>query len=216
MDPWSVCGWGHIGLAFARYRAAYQVCGAGEYGEAEAAARKAIELAASDGAVKAAALRNLGRIQAARLQWDEAEKSFNEAGQLLPDNREVRSWLDELEIRKAIPPKLVEAAKKAMVGEVLTAKDTAGLDQRHISWLENAPMVRHGRRLNTAVADWFYYCDGSPLSPHGTVDPNASRNPVQKGTPDFENAQYLRNLRSQLRASSPKAPATAAGNPFGD
>jgi tetratricopeptide (TPR) repeat protein len=193
-EAWSV-------LAFARYRLAYDICGRGDYASAEEAGRKALELNPTP-TVKSSALRNLGRIATARLAWDEAESLFNQARAVTPDNREVKSWLAEFNLRKSPRPEMMAAVAKALAGELLTEDDTKSLVIDEVPFLMNALLARHGRRMNSAVQDWFFFCDGTPVQNHPTVDPNVSRDPIRKGTPDFDNVKFLQDLRKRLKSGA--------------
>jgi tetratricopeptide (TPR) repeat protein len=193
-EAWSV-------LAFARYRLAYDICGRGDYASAEEAARKALELNPTP-AVRSSALRNLGRMATARLAWDQAEALFNQAKSATPDNREVKTWLGELNVRKNPRAELLAGVSKALAGELLTEDDTRSLVIDEVPFVMNALLARHGRRMNAAVQDWFFFCDGTPLQNHPTLDPNVSRDPIRKNTPDFDNVKFLQELRKRLKSGA--------------
>ena len=197
IDPGCAEAWSVLG--FATYRAAYDICGRGDYTGAEQAARKALDLA-TDPQVKASAARNLGRIASARNNWDEAERMFAEARVANPDNKEAKSWSDELVVRKNVRQELLAAVTKALSGEMLTDDDMKSLTAEELGFLINAPLARYGRRLNTGAQDWFYYCEGSPLQNRPAFDPNASRDVAKKGTPDLENMKLVQALRKQRKA----------------
>ena len=150
-------------LAFARYRRAYTPCSADDYGSAEEAARRALELARDD-ETKAASLRNIGRILAARSRWVEAQQQFEASLKLAAKNREAQTWLEDVIIAGQGPrPGLLGAAGKAIRGEALDATELSGLTKAELRWVANAPVARQGRVLNRAPQDWFFFCDGSPL-----------------------------------------------------
>jgi Flp pilus assembly protein TadD len=150
-------------LAFARYRRAYAPCSADDYGSAEEAARRALELARDDG-TKAACLRNMGRILAARSRWAEAQQQFEASLKLAAKNREAQTWLEDVIIAGQGPrPGLLSAAGKAIRGETLDATELSGLTKAELRWVANAPLARQGRILNRAPQDWFFFCAGSPL-----------------------------------------------------
>jgi hypothetical protein len=191
-EAWSI-------LAYARYRLAYDICGAGDYGAAEEAARKAIALA-SEPPIKAAATRNLGRIAAARLNWDGAERLFGEAKTLNPDNREAKMWSDELSVRRAARPVFLAAVAKVLAGELLTDGDLAPITAEEVTLLINAPLARLGRRLNSGTEDWFYFCDGSPVQNRPKMNPGAPRNPVAKKSADDGNMKMVAAFRKRLHS----------------
>ena len=197
IDPGCAEAWSVLG--FATYRAAYDICGRGDYASAEQAARKALELG-TDPEVRASAARNLGRVASARNHWDEAERIFAEVRVSNPDNKEAKSWSDELAVRKNVRQELFAAVTKALSGEMLTDDDIKSLTAEELGFLINAPLARHGRRLNTGAQDWFYYCEGSPLQNRPAFDPNASRDVAKKGTPDLENMKLVQALRKQRKA----------------
>ena len=153
-------------LAFARYRRAYTPCSADHYGSAEEAARRALELARDD-ETKAASLRNIGRILAARSRWVEAQQQFEASLKLAAKNREAQTWLEDVIIAGEGPrPGLVGAAGKAIRGETLDATELSGLTKAELRWVANAPLARQGRILNRPPQDWFFFCAGSPLGTH--------------------------------------------------
>ena len=150
-------------LAYARYRREYTPCSADEYGSAEEAARRALELARDDG-TKAASLRNMGRILAARSRWAEARQQFEGSLKLAAKNREAQTWLEDVIIAGQGPrPGLLGAAGKAIRGDALDATELSGLTKAELRWVANAPLARQGRVLNRAPQDWFFFCNGSPL-----------------------------------------------------
>lgn len=185
-------------LAYARYRAAYTVCGGGNYDEAEAAVRKALSLPAQV-EVRASALRNLGRIQAARLRWAEAEALFKESLQAAPDSASARNWLAGLAVVQAPSTALVGAVSAALRGEELTAADIQELTVGELAFVIGAPSARFGRRMNEAAQDWLFFCNGSPVGDHPTIDPMCVRDPLRKGTVDWQNRLLATERRRQLR-----------------
>jgi Cytochrome c biogenesis factor len=185
-------------LAYVRYRSSYDICGRGDYSSAIEAARKALSLDQSP-KIRAAILRNIARIAAAQLKWDEAERLLNESLSLDPGSHEAQSWLGDLGVAKNPRPEFVAAVEKVMAGEIIVEDDIASFSYAEMTNLLNAPLARNGRRLNAGPADWMFFCDGSPIGEHAKIDPNASRNPVRKGTPDFENMRIITAARKQLK-----------------
>ena len=194
-EAWSV-------LSYARYRFAYDICGRGDYTAAEAAGRRALELS-PDPPVRAAALRNLGRIAAAQLRWPDAERNFTEALAIAPTNGEAKSWLSDLGVTKDVGTLQTAAIGKVMSGTLLTGSDVDGLTLDDTAILLNALLARHGRRLNSGPMDWYFYCDASPLQTRAALDPSSVRDPVAKGTVDWDNQKFLHTLRRELRAKTP-------------
>jgi len=189
-------------LAYLRYRIGYDVCGRGDYSLAIQAAKNALSMEAPS-KVRAAAMRNMARIAAAQLRWEDAERLLTESLSLDRGNREARSWLDDLAIRKAPRPEFLSAIRKVLDGELLAGEDVDMLSAAEITSLLNAPLARNGRRLNAGPSDWLFYCDGSPVGQHPEVEPTATRNPIRKGTPDFENTQLLVAMRRQVHWEAP-------------
>jgi tetratricopeptide (TPR) repeat protein len=203
IDPGCAEAWSL--LAYVRYRVAYDICGRGEYGSAEDAARKALSLAPEPN-THAAALRNLARIAAARLKWDEAEQLLTESQTFDRGSYEARTWLDDLRTLRNPRPEFVEAVVKVLAGDLLSEADVGGLTPAEVTGLANATLARNGRRLNNAIADWFLFCEGSPIEERPEVDMDAVRNPVKKGTADYANMEIVTAIRKRLRGGG-TAPA---------
>jgi Flp pilus assembly protein TadD len=113
-------------LAYALYRRSYAPCSDNDYDDAVSAGQRALELA-GDRETKAAVLRNLGRVLAARSRWAEALRQFEAALEMAPRNRESQTWLDDVAIVQRGPrPELLTAAETAVKGLALTAADLSG------------------------------------------------------------------------------------------
>jgi hypothetical protein len=203
IDPGCAEAWSL--LAYVRYRVAYDICGRGEYGSAEDAARKALSLAPEPN-THAAALRNLARIAAARLKWDEAEQFLTESQTFDRGSYEARTWLDDLRTLRNPRPEFMGAVVKVLAGDLLSEADVGGLTPAEVTGLANATLARNGRRLNNAIADWFLFCEGSPIEERPEVDMDAVRNPVKKGTADYANMEIVTAIRKRLRGGG-TAPA---------
>jgi hypothetical protein len=193
LDP--RCAEAYSVLAFARFRAAYRPCSTGGYASAEAAGRRALELA-TDNPTRAAGQRNLARAAAAAHQWAESMRLFRASIEAGGANTDAQSWLDDLELIGSFRPTFVSAAAGVLKGEKLDESHVADLTAKESSWLLNAVLARNGRQLNRAVQDWFFFCTDSPLAQEtGGSMPSvvvaAVRNPVKKGTVDWDNMQLL-------------------------
>jgi hypothetical protein len=193
LDP--RCAEAHSVLAFARFRVAYRPCSAGSYASAEASARRALELA-TDNPTRAAAQRNLARVAAAGHQWAESMRLFRASIEAGGANTEAQSWLDDLEMVGSFRPTLISNAARVLKGERLDESNVSDLTAKESSWLLNAALARNGRQLNRAVQDWFFFCTDSPLAQEmggnmPSVVAAAVRNPVRKGTVDWDNMQLL-------------------------
>ena len=199
-------------LAYLRYRCAYDICGRGDYSSAVEAETKALSLEQPP-KIRAAALRNMARIAAAQLKWEEAEGLLNASLSFDSGSHDARSWLEDLSIRKNPRPEFLSAVRKVLAGEILASKDTEQLSAPEITNLLNAPLAHNGRRLNAGPVDWLYFCDGSPVGQHLRVDPNASRDPVKKGTTDFANMQVIAAARKRSRLGQLPARAAEADPP---
>jgi tetratricopeptide (TPR) repeat protein len=216
IDP--TCAEAHSTLAYAQYRVAYGACGAkGSYGPAEASAQKALEIARDD-KIRASALRNLGRIAAAKHRWDDALQFFKRSVEAGGPNSDSELWIADLETYKSMRPELLANLVRILKGEKLEESNLGSMTLREGTWLLNAGLARYGRQLNMAVEDWFFYCNDSPLAREmggsmPMVDANAGRNPVKKGSVDWENTQLVAARRKALKSSG--QPAVGDGSdPF--
>lgn len=200
IDPACAAAWSVLGYAL--YRRNYEICGSGNYVEAERAASKAAEIAGSDVATRAAALRNLGRIASARNEWDSAEARFEEALKLDPNNPDAADWIAQLSVRKMVRPQLLAAVEKALEGRLVTEPDVVGLTRDEVDvFLVPAPLARNGRRLNTGPVDWLFYCQSGPLGGRLNVDPAVGRSPIERGSIDARNRTFFKRLEQRLRMS---------------
>ena len=199
MDPECSEAWSL--LAYVRYRCAYDICGLGDYSAAREAANKALSLEPTP-KIHAAVLRNMARIAAAELKWNEAERLLNDSLSYDPGNHDARSWLADLGIVTNPRPEFIAAVRKVVAGEIIEEEEIKELSLPEMTNLLNAPLARNGRRLNAGPADWFFFCDGSPLGYHLRVDVNSARSPVKNGTPDSANTQLITGLRKRLTSSS--------------
>ena len=177
-------------LAFASYRRHYDVCGRGDYARATEAVDKAIALAATP-AARSAALRNKGRIHAARLEWDQALAAFTTARTEAPENKEAQAWLDDLGVRATPRAEVIALVRRVLASEPIAKEELEGFTGAELGFAANAALAKYGRRLNAAPVDWFYYCDDSPLAPHPPMDPSAKSAPVPKGSIDQANQRLL-------------------------
>jgi tetratricopeptide (TPR) repeat protein len=193
LDPSCPTAWAV--LAFARYRASYDICGRGDLSAAAEAARKAVELAADPGQRRVAWM-HVGRIAEAQLKWDEAIKAFQEA--LKAGHRDARNWLSDLAVRENPSTQLLAAAKKILAGEAISEEDLKSLTYQEAGFLYNAPLARHGRRLNVGALDWFFFCDGSPLTDRPRMDPSSPSAVVKKGTTDWDSSLLLRKHQQSV------------------
>ena len=186
-------------LAYAQYRLAYDICGRGEYGAAQVAVQKALSLD-PEPKTRAAALRNVARIAAARLKWDEAEGFLTESLAVDSGSHEARTWLDDMRMLRQPRPEFMAAVTKVLSGEPLAEDDVRGLTAAEDTGLANATLARSGRRLNYPVADWFFFCEGSPVEDRPELDIEAVRTPMKRGTTDFANMELVTAARRRLRA----------------
>jgi hypothetical protein len=62
-----------------------------------------------------------------------------------------------------------------------------------------ATLARNGRRLNMPPQDWVVFCDGTPLTIHATVDPNATRWPIVKGSIDEATLGLVEMAQARLK-----------------
>ena len=173
-------------LALARYRVAYDVCGKGTYGGAVEAAQKALQVD-PDTAVKAAALRTLGRIADARLNWREAVNRFTESQQFEPTDSDAKSWLAQLNVVQNLRPSLLTILSRVFDGEELDEADLQQLTEGESSYVTNAVLARTGRRMNVGHLDWLFFCSNSPVANRPAIDLDAVRREPAQGTRDFVN-----------------------------
>jgi tetratricopeptide (TPR) repeat protein/TM2 domain-containing membrane protein YozV len=199
-DAWSM-------LAYVRYRMSYDICGRGDYSSAEVAAQKALSLG-PEPKIRAAIMRNRARIAAAQLKWAEAERLLNDSLSLDPTSHDARSWLDDLSVLTNPRPEFVAEVNKVLAGQAVIESDINTFSAGELTNLANAVLARYGRRMNAGPADWFFFCDGSPVRNHPMVDLNATRNPIKKGTPDSENEKLISSARRQVKEGS--APVVSA------
>ncbi len=196
LDPECAEAW--AALANARYRIAYYPCAPERvYADAEKAANKAVGLVPSDDSVRAAALRNLGRIRAAQRRWDDARVAFDTAKSLAPENLEARLWLKDLEVRSHLSPALVATTSRVFSGERLEMSMLEPLNAAELEWIRHAIDAHHGRQINLAAEDWFFFCEDSPVRTKSVVRVEWTTEDGQatKGSVDSDNRMLVNRAK---------------------